>query len=96
MRVKYFWEDIGDKIAIFVLRVLSRFREDPNACDHEWEVYSTALNQGWLELTCHKCMSNGAVEDPTKEEWEKAFDASSSPYRWYENERVTLGQRIKI
>ena len=62
--------------------------ENPEECEHEWFVVSTATHQVDLMLECHKCMSYGVVEDPSKNEWETAFDASSKSYRWRENSRV--------
>ena len=64
---------------------------DPATCEHEWTVYSTALAQVCLELYCNKCAIHGAVLDPSAEEWSQAFEAPSKPYRWHENERVTVG-----
>ena len=66
--------------------------EDPEKCEHEWEVYATAHNQGCLELQCTKCALVGSVNNPTKEEWNKAFGAHEKPYKWEENERVELGK----
>ena len=65
--------------------------EDPATCDHEWMVYSTVLNEGWLELHCDKCALVGTVIDPSKEEWQQAFSAPSEPYQWHDNSRVKLG-----
>jgi hypothetical protein len=57
---------------------------------HEWVVYSTALNQGWLLLQCVECGLHGTIENPSKEEWEKAFFAPSKPYRWHDETRVVM------
>lgn len=62
--------------------------EEPEECAHRWFVVSTATQEVDLILECHKCMSRGVVEDPTEAEWERAFDAPTRSYRWYENSRV--------
>ena len=64
---------------------------DPKTCTHDWEVYSTALEDVCLELQCKKCAILGEVPDPTKEEWSKGYSAPSNPYPWTENERVVVG-----
>lgn len=66
--------------------------ENPNQCEHEWEVYGTALNQVCLELQCIKCATVGSVNDPNEEEWDRAYDALENPYPWKENERVEVGE----
>jgi len=71
--------------------LLKIFFDDPATCSHEWEVYSTALNDGCLELQCKKCAIAGTVDDPTKSEWKKAFSAPESPYLWNEMDRVKIG-----
>jgi len=65
--------------------------EDPSTCEHEWMVYSTAINQGCLELQCTKCALVGSVNDPTEDEWERAYYADEGPYPWKEIDRVEVG-----
>ena len=48
----------------------------------DWWVFSTALRDGVLMLTCKKTGAYGIVRDPTKKEWSDAFFAPSNPYRW--------------
>jgi|GEM_PF-2903241 len=62
--------------------------ESAEECEHEWFVVSTATQQVDLILECYKCMSCGVVEDPTKTEWERAFDAPTKSYRWHNASRV--------
>jgi hypothetical protein len=62
-------------------------------CTHEWVVFSTALDQGWLMVQCVTCGAMGTVNDPTEEEWAAAFHAPSTPYRWDDNSRVTLRRK---
>jgi hypothetical protein len=57
---------------------------------HDWVVFSTALEEGWLMAQCVGCGLHGAIEDPTKEEWIAAFHAPSRPYRWAVEERVVI------
>lgn len=66
--------------------------ERPTQCceKHEWVVFSTALNEGWLMLQCIECGVHATVDDPTVEEWSKAFHAPSTPYRWHDEARITL------
>src|SRR5262245_28043476 len=67
---------------------------DPSECEHAWEVYSTArLPKPCLELQCNRCFVFGSVEDPSIEEWSRAFSAPSKSYLWYEPARVTIGVR---
>jgi hypothetical protein len=60
---------------------------DPS-CEHQWMVFSTALKEVCLMVSCARCRMFGVVEDPTAEEWKEAFHAPSSPYRWHDNSRV--------
>jgi hypothetical protein len=61
---------------------------DQNKHEHEWVVFSTALQEGLLMLQCVECGAMGTVDDPTREEWAEAFHAPSRPYRWTEEARV--------
>ena len=56
--------------------------------EHEWVVYSTNMTERWLMLQCVECGTMATVDDPTKEEWNRAFHAPSRPYRWTEDARV--------
>jgi hypothetical protein len=56
--------------------------------EHEWVVFSTVLNEGWLMLQCVNCGLHATVDDPSTEEWSKAFHAPSQPYRWRDGSRV--------
>ncbi len=58
--------------------------------DHEWVVFSTALDVGCLMLQCVKCMAVGSVDDPSREEWAKAHNAPIRPYRWRDDVRVRI------
>lgn len=60
--------------------------------EHEWVVFSTALQEGWLMVQCVECGLHGTVNDPTKEEWAAAFHSPSKPYRWADSSRVTVRQ----
>ena len=57
--------------------------------DHEWVVFSTAVKDGYLCVECINCDTGGFVEDPSLEEWTRAYNAPSQPYGWFENNRVT-------
>lgn len=58
--------------------------------EHEWVVFSTALQEGWLMLQCVECGRHGTVNDPTREEWSAGYHAPSKPYRWADIRRVTV------
>ena len=58
--------------------------------EHEWVVFSTALDEGWLMLQCVNCGLHATVDDPSKKEWSKAFYAPSKPYRWHDQARVGI------
>ena len=67
--------------------VQSRYK--PCIRGHEWVVYSTAMQEGWLMVQCVECWAMGTIDDPSKEEWSAAYHAPSRPYRWHEDARVT-------
>jgi len=60
--------------------------------EHEWVVFSTALQEGCIMVQCVQCGLHGTVVDPTREEWSAAFCAPSKPYRWPDYSRVTVMQ----
>lgn len=69
-------------------------------CEHKWLVYSTALADCVLMLRCEKCDARGVVDNPTQEEWRKAYHAPSAPYLWENASRVricgkTLADQVK-
>jgi hypothetical protein len=61
-----------------------------NCLKHEWVVFSTAIEEGWLMLQCVECGLNATVDDPSREEWRQAFHAPSKPYRWHDENRVVI------
>lgn len=68
-------------------------RKKNRAHKHEWVVFSTALQEGWLMLQCVKCGATGTVDDPSREEWSDACHAPVRPYRWDDDARVTVRHR---
>ncbi|WP_437191380.1 hypothetical protein [Planctomicrobium sp. SH527] len=60
------------------------------SCQHDWMVFSTAIEDVCLLLECTKCRSMGTVDDPTEREWGDAFYAPSHPYKWKDNSRVNF------
>ena len=74
---------------------LERHRKDQaeGQHQHEWVVFSTALNDGCLMLQCVECGLVGTVDDPSREEWSEAFHAPSRPYRWFDEKRVRIQGR---
>jgi len=61
--------------------------------EHEWVVFSTALQEGWLMLQCVTCGAEGTIDDPTTQEWSRAYYAPARPYRWLDASRVTVRPR---
>jgi hypothetical protein len=62
--------------------------------DHEWVVFSTATEEGWLMLQCVRCGGHGTVNDPSPKEWSEAFAAPSKPYRWHDETRVVIHDEV--
>ena len=58
----------------------------------EWWVFSTAIKQGWLMLTCKITGATGSVRDSSQEEWASAYFAPSEPYRWHDESRVFIDE----
>ena len=60
-------------------------------CDkHDWMVVDTALKTVSLIVRCSECGVCGRVDDPSQEEWERAFHAPNRPYRWEEDEQSLI------
>lgn len=58
--------------------------------EHDWWVVSTAILTGVLMLECKSCELRGIVENPSAQEWEAAFYAPSTPYKWKDKDRVII------
>ena len=69
---------------------MRRKKNKPACHGHEWVVYSTALQEGWLMLQCVGCGWGAVVTDPSLAEWSEAFYAPSRPYRWHDESRVRV------
>jgi hypothetical protein len=61
-----------------------------HACDHEWVVFSTALQEVCLLVECVECGAFGTIDDPSEEEWCEAYYAPDEPYGWPEKSRVAI------
>jgi hypothetical protein len=57
---------------------------------HQWAVFSTALKERALMLQCVGCGEFGTVDDPSLDEWKRAFHAPANPYPWADESRVTV------
>lgn len=68
----------------------ARESQSDKQCDHEWVVFSTAIQDVCLMLQCVICGAHGSVDDPTAEEWSEAYHAPAQPYLWTENDRVNV------
>ncbi|MCD0459568.1 hypothetical protein [Roseiconus lacunae] len=64
--------------------------EAAEQCNHEWVVFSTAIDDGCLMVQCVNCGAHGSVDDPSPEEWSEAFHAPTHPYLWTEKRRVNV------
>jgi hypothetical protein len=60
--------------------------------NHEWVVFSTAVDDGCLMLQCVGCNAYATIRDPSKKEWSKAYHAHSTPYRWHDERRLVIEQ----
>src|SRR5579884_2769794 len=65
-------------------------RPAPQCTEHEWVVFSTALQEVCLLVQCAECTALGIVPDPSRDEWAKAFYAPQRPYRWHDSSRVVV------
>lgn len=90
------WLSLEDAVLSSLSKILPKYQVDPETCDHDWTVYSTAINQICLELICENCLSAGIVDDPTKQEWCEASTAPSKPYHWDDPTRVIRGAQFKV
>lgn len=71
-------------------KLVTRSQQNVGDCNHEWVVFSTALQEVCLMVECVECGAFGTVDDPTSDEWRRAFRAPSRPYKWDAKERVTV------
>ena len=90
----------GENVSIGDWNVSSMTSETQEPCcisdsqsNHSWIVFSTALKDRCLMLNCKDCGVMGTVDDPTSEEWARAFKAPSKPYSWNEESRVSIRQK---
>jgi hypothetical protein len=67
---------------------------DGTGANHEWVVFSTALQEVWLMVICVQCGAHGSVDDPSLEEWTAAYHAPSNPYHWHDAARVTIRGKL--
>jgi hypothetical protein len=56
----------------------------------DWWVYSTATEDHVLLVKDRKSTARGYVENPTPDEWSKAFHAPSNPYPWTDPSRIIV------
>ncbi|MEM1086189.1 MAG: hypothetical protein AAGH90_00550 [Pseudomonadota bacterium] len=73
-----------DDLQISLLRWL-RGHTDPHECKHEWYVYCSITSTVSLQVICLKCETWGVVNEPTADEWERAYDQQ---WDWEYPERV--------
>ena len=65
------------------------------AMQNDWWVYSTAVEDHLILVQCHRTGTRGVVQNPTAEEWAKAFYAPSEPYPWMDHDRVIKDDLIE-
>ena len=57
-------------------------------CEHDWVVYSTAVEDVVILVECAKCQARGYIAEFEPGEWHQAFWAPSFPYGWRDASRV--------
>lgn len=83
------WLEVERGFLWLVLRILPKVEpEDPELCDHNWFVDEVDYQSVSLLLKCWECCSDGAVRDPSKEEWDRAYGVGLNNYEWHDNQRV--------
>ena len=83
------WLEVERVFLNVVLKFLSKVpNNNPDECEHKWEVQSVDYATVSLEVTCYKCLSAGRVDDPTLPEWESAYGAWKKTYIWEDHSRV--------
>lgn len=58
--------------------------------EQEWVVYSTCLSNKTLLVQCVETLQTGTVVGPSPDEWERASNAPSQPYRWNDQSRILV------
>jgi hypothetical protein len=81
---------LGRQVTLYYLAGQQLADEHETHCTHEWVVFSTALQEVCLMVVCVNCGVNGTVNDPSEDEWRRAFRAPSQPFKWDAKERVTV------
>jgi hypothetical protein len=56
--------------------------------ERDWWVYSTVLEGRAILVKDRLSGKRGSIDDPTPEEWSRAFYAPSCNYRWEDGSRV--------
>ncbi len=74
----------------FLVKCLDWLKSDPNTCEHDWYVVSTVVSTVQLQTVCYDCMTFAVVNDPSAEEWSKAYEAPNNPYKWEDGSRVVI------
>lgn len=56
--------------------------------ERDWWVYSTVIDGRLICVKCRNTGIRGTIADFTEDEWRRAFEAPSNPYRWDDANRV--------
>jgi len=62
---------------------------------HDWEVYSTVIEGHAILVRDRKSGLRGSIDNPTPEEWSRAFHAPSEPYLWHDASRVVIDESTR-
>jgi hypothetical protein len=72
----------------YIFDRLQYFADDPDTCDHEWDVVASILNTVELQVQCSKCFTYSEVPDPSEVEWNASYGAMEAPYPWADKTRI--------
>ena len=58
--------------------------------ERDWWVYSTVIDGRAILVQDRSSGTRGSINDPTDEEWGRAFHAPSKPYPWNDPARIVI------
>lgn len=76
----------------YIVERIHILADDPDTCEHEWDVVAGILSTVELQVQCRKCATYSEVPNPTKEEWAACYGAMENPYPWEDTSRIRYYQ----
>lgn len=76
----------------YIVERISILADDPDICEHDWNVVAGILSTVELQVQCRKCATYSEVPNPTKKEWEDCAGAMENPYPWEDTSRIRYYQ----